>query len=73
MILVILLPLFVCKYMLLYILQKRKIQKNINIIIIHKKINSNNHFTVPGLAEMEIGLDRKIGISQNWREHFTKY
>ena len=51
-----------------------KIQKNINIIIIHKKINLNDHFTVPRLAEMEIGLGCKIGISQNWnpqnwREH----
>ena len=52
----------------------KKIQKNINIIIIHKKIYLHYHFTVPGLAKMEIDLGRKIGISQNWnpenwREH----
>ena len=34
------------------------------IIIIHNKINSNYHFTVPGLVEMEIGFGRKIGISK---------
>ena len=39
----------------------KKIQKNLNIIIIHKKINSNDHFTVPGPAEMDIGFGRKIG------------
>ena len=27
----------------------------------HKKINLNYHFTVPGLAEMEISLSCKIG------------
>ena len=32
----------------------------------HKKINSNDHFTVPGLSEMEIGLGHKIDVSQNW-------
>ena len=37
-------------------------QKNINIIIIHKKINLNDHFTVSRLAEMEIGLGCKISI-----------
>ena len=51
-------------------------QKNINIIIIHKKINLKDHFTVPRLVEMEIGLGRKIGVSQNrirqnWRKHCT--
>ena len=35
---------------------KEKYRKT-NIIIIHKKINLNDLFTVPGLAEMEIGLD----------------
>ena len=59
-----------CNYMSY---NKEKYRKT-NIIIIHKKINLNDHFTVPGLAEMEIGLGRKIGISQNWnpqnwREH----
>ena len=39
--------------------KEEKIHKN--IIIIHKKIYSNNHFTVPGLAEMKIGLGHKIG------------
>ena len=29
--------------------------------MIHVKINLNDRFTVPGLAEMEIGLGRKIG------------
>ena len=41
------------------------------MIIIHKKISLNDHFTVPGLAEMEIGLGCKNGILQNWREHCT--
>ena len=59
---------------LLYILQKRKIQTNINFIIIHKKINLNYHFTVPGLNEMVIGLSHNIEIwqdwnTQNWSEH----
>ena len=40
-----------------------------NIVIIHKKVKLNYHFTVPGLAEMETGLGCKIGVSQNWREH----
>ena len=39
------------------------IKKNINIIIIHKKINLNDHCPVPGLVEMEIGLGHKIGGS----------
>ena len=52
---------------------KEKYRKNINIFIIHKKINLNYHFTVPGFA-MKIGLSRKIGLSQNritqnWRKH----
>ena len=41
-------------------------------------MNLNDHFTVPGLAEMEIGLSYKIGIlqnwnPQNWREHCNIY
>ena len=43
----------------------KMIQKNI-IIINYKIMYSNDHFTVPGLAEMEIGLGCKFGISQNW-------
>ena len=42
-----------------------RIQKNIYIIIIPKKINLNDHFTVSGLAGMEIGLGRKFEILQN--------
>ena len=49
---------------------KEKYRKT-NIIIIHKKINLNDHFTVPGFVEIKIGLGRKIGISQNWRELCT--
>ena len=39
--------------------------------MIHMKINLSDHFTVLGLAEREIGLGHKIGISQDWREHCT--
>ena len=52
-ILVIFLPLFVHKYMLLYILQLRKIQKNINIII-HKKINLNDILLYVGLQRWKL-------------------
>ena len=39
-----------------------------------RKIGSINFmvilvFTVSGFTEMEIGLNHKFGISQNWREH----
>ena len=61
-ILVIFSPLSVHKYMLLYILQQRKIQKNMNII--YKNINLNDHYTVPGLNEMVIGLRHKIGTQK---------
>ena len=40
-----------------------KYRKNINIIIIHKKINWNDHYIVPRLNEIEIGLGQKIGGS----------
>ena len=61
-ILVVFLPLFVHPTI-------KENAESINIIIIHKKINLNYHFTVPGLVEMVMGLGHKIGVSQNWREN----
>ena len=36
--------------------KKHKKKTPTNIIVIYKKINTNDHFIVPGLNEMKIGL-----------------